>query len=290
MGNKVITKYGWKPDLHDSRDQTYQVSPAISTKLPKSVDLRDHCPPVYNQGSLGSCTANAVGAIFEYVQKKENPSDVFMPSRLFIYYNERVIEDTVNEDNGAQIRNGMKTIAKQGACPETDWPYVIKKFAVKPPEPCYKKAVREKAIAYKRLNQDLVSMKTCLAEGYPFVFGFLVFSGFHASGVGKTGTASLPVKGETLTGGHAVVCVGYDDDKGCFLIRNSWGQNWGLKGYFWMPYEYLTQRAWASDFWTMRQTTNSTAPLMILEKKKSLWCKIKEFFARTRRDKYKGNV
>jgi C1A family cysteine protease len=201
-----------------------------------------------------------------------------MPSRLFIYYNERVIEDTVNEDAGAQIRNGMKTVAKQGVCPETDWPYIIKKFAVKPSDPCYKTAENHKILSYKRLEQDLNTMKTCLAEGYPFVFGFKIFSGFHKSGVAKTGIAPLPAQGETVVGGHAVTCVGYDDDKGCFLVRNSWGENWGLEGYFWMPYEYLTSRILSADFWTIRQTTNGSAPIVVRKEKKSFWRRIKDFF------------
>ncbi|HUO43098.1 MAG TPA: C1 family peptidase [Methylomirabilota bacterium] len=247
-----IARYGWIRDLPDLRDHLYATPPEFLVKLPSSVDLRSQCPAVYDQGQLGSCTANAIAAALEFDQMKEKQSNVFVPSRLFIYYNERVMEGTVNEDSGAQIRDGIKSVGKQGDCPETLWPYDIKKFAVKPPDKCYQQALKFKAVQYQRLSQILNQLKGCLASGYPFVFGFTVYESFESQQVAQTGHASMPLPKETVVGGHAVMAVGYDDSQNWFIVRNSWGDGWGLKGYFTLPYAYLLEQNLASDFWTIR--------------------------------------
>ncbi len=140
-------KFGWVPDLPDHRDFMYSAPARVVTALPPKADLRPKCPPVVDQGNLGSCTANAIGNAHRFNQMKESQSGDFMPSRLFIYYNERVMEGTVNEDGGAMIRDGIKSIAKQGVCPEKLWPYQINKFATKPPAACYKEALKHQAIS-----------------------------------------------------------------------------------------------------------------------------------------------
>jgi len=245
-------RYGWIRDLPDLRDHLYATPPEFLVKLPSNVDLRPQCPAVYDQGQLGSCTANAIAAALEFDQMKEKQSNVFVPSRLFIYYNERVMEGTVNEDSGAQIRDGIKSVGKQGDCPETLWPYDIKKFAVKPPDKCYQQALKFKAVQYQRLSQILNQLKGCLASGYPFVFGFTVYESFESQQVAQTGNASMPLPKETVVGGHAVMAVGYDDSQNWFIVRNSWGDGWGMKGYFTLPYAYLLEQNLASDFWTIR--------------------------------------
>ena len=247
-----IKKYGWRPDLPDQRDLIYTAPSAIMIKLPTKVDLRKSCPPVYNQGELGSCTANAIGAAFEFALIKENKKEDFIPSRLFIYYNERVMEHTVNNDNGAQIRDGVKSLNTQGVCPETMFPYDINKFAQKPSASCYTEALKHQALSYHRVQRKLDQMKTCLAEGFPFVFGFTVYDSFESSSVAKTGKLDMPKKSESVVGGHAVLAVGYDDGAKRFIVRNSWGADWGLQGYFTMPYDYLTEENLSDDFWTIR--------------------------------------
>jgi C1A family cysteine protease len=249
---KNVIWYGWQPDLPDHRDLTYAVSRSVIKKLPTKVDLRKKCPPVYDQGELGSCTANAIGAAFEFELMKQNKAKDFTPSRLFIYYNERVIEHTVNIDNGAEIRDGIKSVNKQGVCHETMLPYDIKKFAVKPSAACYTEALKHQVIRYQRVLQSVDQMKACLAEGYPFVFGFTVYDSFESSTVAKTGKVNLPKKTESVVGGHAVMAVGYSDKAHRFIVRNSWGSDWGLKGYFTMPYQYLTDSNLSDDFWTIR--------------------------------------
>ena len=246
-----ISRYGWLPDLPDHRDHYYAAPVEWVGALPPSTDLRAQCPPVYDQGQLGSCTANAIAGAIEFDRLKQKVTD-FTPSRLFIYYNERVIERTVDIDSGAQIRDGIKSVAKQGDCPETEWPYVIAKFKTKPPAKCYADALQYRVLSYQRLVPLLSQLKGCLASGYPFVFGFTVYESFESPQVARTGHASLPGAGERAIGGHAVAAVGYQDAKQWFLIRNSWGNRWGLKGYFTLPYAYLTDENLASDFWTIR--------------------------------------
>lgn len=252
MRTMKIQKYGWIPDLPDHRDYLFAAAPEILAKLPSSVDLTNQCPPVYDQSQLGSCTANAIAAAVEFDLMKQKAKNIFVPSRLFIYYNERVIEGTVASDSGAQIRDGIKSVGKQGDCPEKLWPYDIAKFAVKPPANCYSKAKKYKAINYQRLVQDLNQLKGCLYSGYPFVFGFTVYTSFESPQVTRTGHASMPAPGEKTIGGHAVMAVGYDDSSQWFVVRNSWGDGWGMKGYFTLPYAYLLDQNLSSDFWTIR--------------------------------------
>ena len=249
--NYKIKSYGWIPDLPDHRDHLYAAPMEVVAKLPAKADLRPQCPPVYDQGQLGSCTANAIGAAFEFGLLKEKKAD-FMPSRLFIYYNERAMEGTVKSDSGAQIRDGIKSIAKQGVCPEKDWPYVIAKFTAKPPAKTYKEALKNQALSYSRLTQSLSQLKGCLASGYPFVFGITVYESFESQEVAKSGNVPMPASHDKALGGHAILAVGYDDANQRFIIRNSWGPGWGQKGYFTLPYAYVIDSDLASDFWTVR--------------------------------------
>jgi C1A family cysteine protease len=230
----------------------YGAPAEVLRKLPESIDLRPGCPPVYDQGQLGSCTANAIGGALEFAQIKQKQKNPFTPSRLFIYYNERVIEHTVDSDSGAQIRDGVKSVNKLGAPPETDWPYDINKFAHKPTEKAYKDAKKNQAIVYQRLTPTLGQLKGCLASGFPFIFGFTVYESFESQEVANSGHLEMPQTGEKQLGGHAVLAVGYQDSSQTFVVRNSWGADWGIKGYFTMPYPYLLQGTLASDFWTIR--------------------------------------
>ncbi len=246
-----IQRYGWIHDLPDHRDQLYSAPVLALQTLPPKFDLTSRCPQVYDQGQLGSCTANAIGAAVEFDCLRQKLPDT-VPSRLFIYYNERVIEGTVASDSGAQIRDGIKTVAQQGVCSETNWPYDITKFKTKPPQKCYTQAAKDKVVLYQRMVPTLNQLRGCIASGFPFVFGFTVYESFESATVAKTGHAPMPAPGEKTIGGHAVVGVGYDDSAQWFIIRNSWGTKWGLKGYFTLPYSYLTNSQLADDFWTIR--------------------------------------
>jgi C1A family cysteine protease len=273
-------KYGWVPDIPDKRDIVYSAVHKVSVPLPPSVDLRLYCSAVEDQGELGSCTANALVGALEFLENKDKIPFRDL-GRLFVYYNERVLENTVDSDSGAQLRDGIKVLAKYGVCPERSykssqnaichqirnlisnqnayWPYDISKFTVKPSTQCYIEALSHKITAYQRLF-TIADMRHCLADGYPFVFGFSVYENFESEAVANTGILPMPKSNEQFLGGHAVLAVGYDMGKKIFptsigsgLIRNSWGNTWGKGGYFWMPLEYLADRNLSDDFWTIRR-------------------------------------
>jgi C1A family cysteine protease len=256
--------FGWKPDPPDHRDLTYSAPLLALQSLPKKVDLRRRCPPVYDQGRIGSCTANAIGAAIQFQRRIEKDKPDFVPSRLFIYYNERVIEKSVPYDAGAYIRDGIKSVNKQGVPPEKDWPYSDKGYpkdpndptfepgapaAQKPPAKVYATARKYKVTSYARVGQLLPQLKGCLADGRPFVFGFSVYENFF----GRSGKPAIhtPMPSGGIIGGHAVLAVGYDDANSKFIVRNSWGPANQDKGYYYMPYAYVTEPSLASDFWTI---------------------------------------
>jgi C1A family cysteine protease len=251
MSKTTATRtYGWVPDVGDQRDHFVSVTAPI--KLPASVDLRSICPPVYDQGQLGSCSANAIAAAFD-IERHIQGQSYMTPSRLFIYYNERVLEHTVSSDSGAQLRDGIKTLRANGAAPESLWPYLIKKFKSKPSAAAFKTALKNEALAYARVPAVESSIKTVLAGGHPVIIGFTVYESFESEQVAETGIMPLPSFGEQAVGGHAVLVVGYKTVNGdpYWIVRNSWGSGWGDAGCFYMPEVYLTTPGLSSDFWTI---------------------------------------
>ncbi len=245
----IVKRYGWVRDERDERDYVY--GERLHGKvIPTSVDLREFCPPVYKQGKLGSCSANAVAAALEYSLIR-NKKKVFIPSRLFIYYNERLLWDTVEYDSGAPIRLGAKALKKFGVCDEYAWPYNLRMYRKRPTDSCYQSASKYEYMVYERIKQDIIMMKDCIASGTPFVFGFVAFESFEGEKVAKDGMLQMPRQGEKKMGQHAVLAVGYDDKRRVIIARNSWGENWGEKGYFYIPYSYLLREELASDFWAL---------------------------------------
>jgi len=246
--------HGWIPDKPDFRDRKYaKIAPKYkASALPSHFSLRKAMPPIINQDELGSCTACAVSTILMYNRMKVNEKPKFRPSRLFIYYNERALEGTINYDAGAEIRSGIKTVAKTGFCSEDLWPYDLSKFKRKPPAQAYKNAVMYKSLEYYRINNGKINnLKTCLVSGYPFVFGFTTYSSGEAADR-NGGYIPTPKTTDFSDGGHAVVCTGYDDEKGVFEIHNSWGTSVGDRGYYYLPYDYVTTTDLSDDCWTIR--------------------------------------
>lgn len=268
---------GWLRDLPDFRDYTEKhetirphlkkigVGDPAKVTLPASVDLRAFCSPVENQGSLGSCTANATVGLVEYFERRAHGRFIDA-SRLFLY---KVTRDLLHwtGDTGAYLRATMGALALFGVPPEEYWPYQIASFDIEPPAFCYSFAQNYQAISYYRLDPAgtapatlLARIKTNLAAGLPPVFGFTVYSSIAQAGT--TGRIPYPGTGEKVVGGHAMLAIGYDDNiritnatsgntsTGALIVRNSWGPSWGDHGYGALPYDYVTNRL-AVDFWSL---------------------------------------
>lgn len=250
---------GWIKDEPDDRDLPYSAVKHQEFKgdVPKSVDLRPRMPKVFNQLVLGSCTAQGIGAALAYLRNNDANLDDWIPSRLFIYFHEREMEGYINQDRGACIRTGIKVVSQYGAPPEDFWPYDVEKWAMNPPELVDIEAHKYKALDYYRVNwSDINEVLHCLAAGFPIVFGFKVYPHFMSEDCAKTGILKMPnTKRERADGGHCVLLVGYDLEKELFLVRNSWGEEWGQGGYFWMPFDYVTDPELSDDFWTIRATS-----------------------------------
>jgi C1A family cysteine protease len=247
--------YGWKPDLPDARDQVFKAPRATAKALPASVDLRLQLSPVRDQGALGSCTGFACAGMLEYYALKAKRSTIYSP--LFAYYYERMIEDTIAQDAGAMIRTAAKVALNIGVADEKQWPYLPAKFRNRPPAAAATNAIDYRVSAYQRVS-GLQALKQALALGQPVMFGFAVYDSFESDEVAKTGRMPMPATGERMLGGHAVLAVGYNDSDSTIdvpvdhiIVRNSWGKDWGLKGYFAMPYAYVTNSNLSDDFWTL---------------------------------------
>lgn len=249
-------KYGWLPDLPDNRDKVWTPPTSrrgVMPKLPTSVDLRitPYEPPIYDQSQLGSCTANGVADIFEFAQRKQGLLD-YMPSRLFIYYEERRIINSLSYDSGAFIRDGLKVVNRLGAPHETLWPYSLGAFTQAPPQDAYDDGLNHQAIQYAAIdNKNQVHVKQSLAQGFPVVIGFTVYPWFESPVNGSC----TPVPNQQVLGGHCTVIVGYEHIKGSrqvwAIVRNSWGTGWGDRGYCYIPMSWLCNYSNADDFWVI---------------------------------------
>lgn len=255
---RTVRRMGWKADLPDHRDLVVVMESHRKKDLPKKVDLRpqEHFG-VYDQGHLGSCTANALGAAFHFDQVKQGFVE-FTPSRLFIYFNERAMEGSIDHDAGAYIRDGARSLNQIGCCAESLWPYDEGKFTNRPGDSCYTAAAKNRVKEYARISQTIEDMKAVLAAGFPFVFGFIVLSSFFK--IDNSGMMTMPRSDDKVQGGHAVCAVGYDDAKQCMIVRNSWSDKWGDKGYFYMPYKYISNSQLANDFWYLQSIDGKSLP------------------------------
>lgn len=238
-------KWGYKRDHKDERDYLMTVSRREIETLPPSAILNDKTP-VEDQGNLGSCTGNAGDNAFK-IRDLLVTGDFFNGSRLALYYWAREIDGDVSEDNGSELRTMAQVLAKKGVPPETDWPYITSKFAIKPPANVDADAAKSVATKYYRVDgntptETLNNIKAAISTNYPVMFGFDVYNNFFD--IDSSG--NMPMGAGGLAGGHAVCVVGYDDthanidgSKGALFIKNSWGSGWGANGYFWMPYNYV---------------------------------------------------
>lgn len=257
---------GWIPDRPNPRDR-FLVTEKFTNPLPRpgSVDLSDKFPPAYDQGQLGTCTANAIAAAIQYARRVHSRADDFIPSRLFIYYQQRSVEGSLPLDAGGQLRDGILSVAKVGVCSEHDWPYDYiaadpsshrfppsARAVQPPPSRIIQEATKYRTISYEPLTQDVSVLESCLAGGYPFIFGFNVFGDFDE----RTTVLRHPTRSQStaVPWGHAVLATGYDQSRRTFRIRNSWGPAANDHGYFDMDYDYVLNSAWAANFWVIYQT------------------------------------
>jgi C1A family cysteine protease len=253
-------RLGYNRDVHDVRDYRITFTLPGQEKLPVKVDLRIDSPYIFNQLSIPSCTANAVCIQFDWIQDrshKRNPnSKTFIPSRMFLYYNTRKLEGTHLKSTGSSIRNAILSAVNNGVCDEKLWPYDVKKFAIAPPKNCYDNALKNNVTKFARLEQTEYQFKLCLKQGNPFVFGMIIYSSwYHDINLIKKGEVNMPKPSEYSLGGHAMLCVGYDDTIQKFIVQNSWGNTWGDKGYCYIPYKYMLDNKLAWDFWVIKNTS-----------------------------------
>jgi C1A family cysteine protease len=251
---RKIRRYGWNPQHPDARDWPYEAPRGLV--LPSKYCLRAWGPWIYDQGQLGSCTGNGIARAIQFDQIKQwGPNLCWQPSRLQIYYNERVIEGTVSQDAGAMIRDGIKSVNTDGVAPEWMWPYDISKFAVKPPQNVINAALLHPTVMYQAMPQDLITMKSAILAHNHIVIGFTVYDSFESQAVTNTGNVPMPdLKNEQVLGGHCVTLMGWDDATQRFDFANSWGQSWGAAGYGTFPYAYMLNPDLASDFWVIQST------------------------------------
>ena len=274
---------GWMPDLPSIKDydtDSAEIKPLLAklkgagakgapAKLDTSVDLRAWCSPIENQGSLGSCTANAGVGLVEYFQRRAYSKHID-GSRLFTYKTTRNLLKWTG-DTGAYLRTTLQSLALFGVPPEDYWPYVVADFDKEPSAFLYSFASNFQAMKYYRLDPSgtsktalLTAIKTNLAANLPAFFGFTVYSSYTQASVANKGAIPFPLPTDKVVGGHAVMVVGYSDTlkikhtgvvaptTGALLIRNSWGTGWGDGGYGWLPYEYVL-RGQAVDWWSLIQ-------------------------------------
>ncbi|MGZ4864911.1 MAG: C1 family peptidase [Halobacteriota archaeon] len=284
---RTIKDMGWLPDTPDFRDYTPKTKSVATLlertgvlrgvsrapeNLPPSVDLRQWCSTVDDQGWLGSCTANAGVGLLEYFERKAF-NKFTDASRRFLYKITRNMMG-VTGDTGAFPRNTMEAMTLVGVPPEWYWPYTDQSpdFDIEPPGWVYSIAERFEAVQYYSLSAACVpgdmllqDVKTWLAGGLPLMFGFPVFHRVLVQSKTNGGRFPFPCADtDFFVGGHAIDVVGYDDDlkianidcgletRGALLIRNSWGTEWGELGYGWLPYEYVVQ-GMTDDWWTLIQ-------------------------------------
>ena len=257
----VLYHYGARHDTEDDRDFRV-IYPQLQICCNPIVDLRKYVNHIYDQGNLNSCTANALCAAYAIDLMKQSLTlsggyYYFNPSRLFLYYNTREHEGTTQHDAGASIRDTIRALNRRGVCQESEWPYVTKDYTKKPTAKAYRAAECNDLYKYECLNQDLDQLRACLTDNCTFIFGFNVYQSFHSYDNQTHGAMSMPTYAERAhepVGRLAVVAVGYDDDKNRFIILNSWGEGWGDRGYFYMPYECITDSSLCFDFWKITFT------------------------------------
>lgn len=269
MQERTNRGFGWRPDIPDFRDKLYRASKDTAVALAPALLIPDsRLPPVFDQGQTSSCVGNSTSVMATYVTKQ------IVRSRLFIYFEARRLIGETKSDEGCYIRDGIKVLANIGAPSEKTWAFNTKNVLLEPNAASTQEASTHKVAKYMRL-QSRQDFRSCIAEGYPFVTGFTVYNNFMSDQVANTGVLQLPNASEKMQGGHAICVVGYDSNfkksrwgvwarnKGLpdsqipndvYLIRNSWGSEWGYHGNFAIDAKYLENPNMSDDAWTIRNS------------------------------------
>lgn len=253
--------YGWKRQPRDDRDFRYVPPLRLLRSLPSSMDLGAGMGPQLDQGSLGACGPNSADELIEFDQRAEGRTSASV-SRLFVYYATRLLMGTVRQDSGVDNRTLLKALAKSGYCDEKLWPYVVSRFAQKPPAGLFTAATANAIRNYAAVAQAPDHMRGCLVAGRPFLFGFTCYPGLESQSAARTGIVPLPKKSERPIGGHDVTIFAYDDAgfggriKGpAYKFRNHWlnddGSPWGDHGNGYLPAAYAENANLAGDFWVI---------------------------------------
>lgn len=247
----VTRKYGLKfvaGGTKTDTDRRFRL-PRVGPNLPSEFSLQNEMPPVWDQGDKNCCTAEAATAAYQHRMKLENLPP-FDASKLFLYYNERLLEGDPDKDDGATVRDSMVALQQYGNVPEDLFPFDDADVFTKPSPSDYATAAKRKVVSFKAVDQNETAIKTAIFSHNPICFGILVYDSFETDSVAQTGMVPMPNKQfDRELGGHAVVIVGWNDSLRCFIVRNSWGENWGRDGYFFLPYDYVLDPTLSSEFW-----------------------------------------
>ena len=249
---KIHRKYGWRRSHPDARNLKFK---RLNLPVPDKVDWSILIPPAYDQLDMNSCLENAIAGAIQFLQSVQK-EPLVMPSRLFMYYNVRVMENTVDSDAGGEMMDGIKSVNRQGVCPEADWPYDDYRLFFPPTPTCYSDASKTLLLKYQSVDNTVLETVLEALAYCPVLAGFSVYDSFESDAVAKTGMVPMPdLNTESVQGGHAVLIVGYDQATKLFKVRNSWSPQWGKDGYCFMPYAYLTDPDLAADFWICQKIT-----------------------------------
>lgn len=253
-------KLNYKFQEKDIRDFIYPTNLHKDVNETKIFVLDKTKFKIYDQGKIGSCVSNSIAGVIWFYNNSINPS------RLYIYFNGRVIvNQNIIDDTGFSISAGCRSVREYSVCNEQDWAYIASAFSIMPSLNCYKTSYNFNNFIYYSIGQDLNLLKSCIMNGNPIMFGFMVYTSFMTPEVAKTGRVPMPSTEDHIVGGgndhkvlggHASIIIGFNDELQVFICVNSWGDKWGDNGYFYIPYLYILDTSLSSDF-TVINFTNT---------------------------------
>lgn len=247
--------FGWKRGLPSRRFPMLRLAGDQMVALRPAVDLKNtgFLPEIWDQGQTSSCTGHGTARALMFARAKAKMPFVDL-SRLFPYYNARVVEGSPSEDSGAAIGDVFAASQKFGDCPYSDLPTSAALVTARPNAAAYEDALKHKALKVTRVMGATPAsleyhIKHCVdVLGIPVVIGISVYESMESEAVAKSGIVPYPAVGEQMLGGHCIALTGYDDVSRLFTCDNSWSAEWGIGGRFKIPYNYVSDPDLADDF------------------------------------------